>query len=124
MVYMMVKYGMMLCVLGIVEEMCVDGIVLNMLWLCMMVVIVVVQNLLGGDEVMVWFCKFEVYVDVVYVIVNKFVIEYIGKMLLCEDVFVEFGVIDLLVYDCVLGVMFGVDLWVEDVNLLGYFLVQ
>lgn len=42
MVYMMVKYGMMLCVLGIVEEMCVDGIVLNMLWLCMMVVIVVV----------------------------------------------------------------------------------
>lgn len=79
--------------------------------------------MLGGDEVMVWFCKFEVYVDVVYVIVNKFVIEYIGKMLLCEDVFVEFGVIDLLVYDCVLGVMFGVDLWVEDVNLLGYFLV-
>ena len=39
--------------------------------------------------------------------------EYTGNTLLCEDVLLESGVTDLSVYDCVPGSDLGVDLWVD-----------
>lgn len=118
--YMMAKYGMTLCALGIAEEMRADGIASNTLWPRTMVATAAVQNLLGGDEAMARSRKPEVYADAAYVIVNKPATEYTGKTLLCEDVLVESGVTDLSVYDCVPGATLGVDLWVEDANPPGY----
>lgn len=51
-VYIMVKYGMSLCVLGMVDEY-VGKVGVNVFWLCMVINIVVVCNYLGG-EMVVW----------------------------------------------------------------------
>lgn len=40
--YIFVKFGMMMVIFGFVVEFVCDGIVVNMLWLCIMIVIVVV----------------------------------------------------------------------------------
>jgi citronellol/citronellal dehydrogenase len=118
--YMMAKYGMTLCALGIAEEMRGQGIASNTLWPRTMVATAAVQNLLGGDEAMGRARKPEVYSDAAYVIFNKPAGEFTGNMLLCEDVLVDSGVTDLSVYDCVPGAELGVDLWVEQPNPPGY----
>src|SRR5690625_1259687 len=48
--YMMAKFGMTLCALGMAEELRADGIASNTLWPRTMVATAAVQNLLGGDE--------------------------------------------------------------------------
>ena len=50
--YMMAKFGMTLCALGIAEELRDEGIASNTLWPRTMVATAAVQNLLGGDEAM------------------------------------------------------------------------
>ncbi|MGO9525160.1 SDR family oxidoreductase, partial [Mycobacterium sp.] len=87
--YMMAKFGMTLCALGIAEEMRDEGIASNTLWPRTMVATAAVQNLLGGDEAMGRARKPEVYSDAAYVILNKPAREYTGNTLLCEDVLVE-----------------------------------
>ncbi|WP_343603110.1 NAD(P)-dependent oxidoreductase [Mycobacterium sp.] len=118
--YMMAKFGMTLCALGIAEELRDDGIASNTLWPRTLVATAAVQNLLGGDEAMARARKPEVYADAAYVILNKPAREYTGNSVLCEDVLVESGVTDLSVYDCTPGGQLGVDLWVESVNPPGY----
>jgi citronellol/citronellal dehydrogenase len=118
--YMMAKYGMTLCALGIAEEMRADGIASNTLWPRTLVATAAVQNLLGGAEAMSRARKPDVYADAAYVVFNKPAREYTGNSLLCEDVLVESGVTDLSVYDCVPGSELGVDLWVETPNPPGY----
>ncbi len=118
--YMMAKYGMTLCALGIAEELRSEGIASNTLWPRTMVATAAVRNLLGGDEAMARARKPEVYADAAYVIVNMPATEYTGNTVLCEDVLVESGVTDLSVYDCVPGSQLGVDLWVDDPNPPGY----
>ena len=118
--YMMAKYGMTLCALGIAEELRSEGIASNTLWPRTMVATAAVRNLLGGDEAMARARKPEVYADAAYVIVNMPANEYTGNTVLCEDVLVESGVTDLSVYDCVPGSQLGVDLWVDDPNPPGY----
>jgi citronellol/citronellal dehydrogenase len=118
--YMMAKFGMTLCALGIAEEMRDEGIASNTLWPRTMVATAAVQNLLGGDEAMGRARKPEVYADAAYVILNKPSREYTGNMALCEDVLVESGVTDLSVYDCIPGSQLGVDFWVDGVNPPGY----
>jgi citronellol/citronellal dehydrogenase len=118
--YMMAKYGMTLCGLGMAEELRADGIASNTLWPRTMVATAAVQNLLGGAEAMARARKPEVYSDSAYVIFNKPATEYTGNTLLCEDVLVDSGVTDLSVYDCVPGSELGVDLWVETPNPPGY----
>ncbi len=117
--YMMAKYGMTLCALGIAEEARQYGIASNTLWPRTMVATAAVQNLLGGDEAMARSRKPAVYADAAYAILNK-PSSYTGNTLLCEDVLVESGVTDLSVYDCVPGSQLGVDLWVESPNPPGY----
>ncbi|AMO60499.1 short chain dehydrogenase [Mycolicibacterium phlei] len=118
--YMMAKFGMTLCALGIAEEMREHGIASNTLWPRTMVATAAVQNLLGGDEAMARSRKPEVYADAAYVILNKPAREFTGNTLLCEDVLVDNGVTDLSVYDCVPGSDLGVDLWVDSPNPPGY----
>ncbi|MFZ0834244.1 MAG: NAD(P)-dependent oxidoreductase [Mycobacterium sp.] len=118
--YMMAKYGMTLCALGIAEELRDEGIASNTLWPRTMVATAAVQNLLGGEAAMARSRKPEVYADAAYVVVNKPANEFTGNTLLCEDVLVESGVTDLSVYDCVPGSELGVDLWVDTPNPPGY----
>jgi citronellol/citronellal dehydrogenase len=118
--YMMAKYGMTLCALGIAEELRDVGIASNTLWPRTLVATAAVQNLLGGDEAMAKARKPEVYADAAYAIFNKPAREYTGNTVLCEDVLLESGVTDLSVYDCVPGSELGVDLWVDTPNPPGY----
>ncbi|MBO0677643.1 NAD(P)-dependent oxidoreductase [Mycolicibacterium sp. S2-37] len=118
--YMMAKFGMTLCALGIAEEMREAGIASNTLWPRTMVATAAVQNLLGGDEAMARSRKPEVYADAAYAVVTKPAREYTGQSLLCEDVLLDAGVTDLSVYDCVPGSDLGVDLWVDTPNPPGY----
>ncbi len=118
--YMMAKFGMTLCALGIAEELRDQGIASNTLWPRTMVATAAVQNLLGGDEAMARSRKPEVYADAAYAILNKPAREYTGNTLLCEDVLLESGVTDLSVYDCIPGSELGVDFWVDSANPPGY----
>ena len=118
--YMMAKFGMTLCALGIAEELRQYGIASNTLWPRTMVATAAVQNLLGGDESMARSRKPDVYADAAYVILNKSAAEYTGNTLLCEDVLLESGVSDLSVYDCIPGSDLGVDFWVDSANPPGY----
>ncbi|MGH3676684.1 MAG: SDR family oxidoreductase [Mycobacterium sp.] len=118
--YMMAKYGMTLCALGIAEELRGDGIASNTLWPRTIVATAAVQNLLGGDQAMAQARKPEVYADAAYAILNKPAREFTGNTLLCEDVLVDSGVTDLSVYDCVPGSDVRVDLWVDTPNPPGY----
>ena len=118
--YMMAKFGMTLCALGIAEEMRAAGIASNTLWPRTMVATAAVQNLLGGDAAMARSRKPEVYSDAAYAIITRPAREYTGHTLLCEDVLLESGVTDLSAYDCMPGRELGVDFWVEGVNPPGY----
>ncbi|MDT5348797.1 MAG: citronellol/citronellal dehydrogenase [Mycobacterium sp.] len=118
--YMMAKFGMTLCALGMAEELRDEGIASNTLWPRTLVATAAVQNLLGGEEAMATARKPDVYADAAYVILNKPSRDYTGNSVLCEDVLFESGVADLSVYDCMPGAKLGVDLWVEEVNPPGY----
>ena len=118
--YMMAKYGMTLCALGIAEEMREAGIASNTLWPRTMVATAAVQNLLGGDEAMARSRKPEVYSDAAYAILRQPAREYTGQTLLCEDVLLANGVTDLSVYNCSPDGELGVDLWVQSPNPPGY----
>jgi citronellol/citronellal dehydrogenase len=118
--YMMAKFGMTLCALGMAEELRDDGIASNTLWPRTLVATAAVQNLFGGDEAMARSRKPDVYADAAYVILNKPATEFTGNTLFCEDVLVDSGVTDLSVYDCTPGGNLQVDLWVETPNPPGY----
>lgn len=118
--YMMAKFGMTLCALGMAQELRDDGIASNTLWPRTLVATAAVRNLLGGEAAMARARKPDVYADAAYVILNKPATEYTGNSVLCEDVLVESGVTDLSVYDCTPGGELGVDLWVESPNPPGY----
>ena len=118
--YMMAKYGMTLCALGIAEEMRDAGIASNTLWPRTAIATAAVQNLLGGDEMMKRSRKPEVYADSAYAVMSRPAREFTGNSLLCEDVLLDSGVTDLSVYDCVPGTELGVDFWVDSPNPPGY----
>jgi NAD(P)-dependent dehydrogenase (short-subunit alcohol dehydrogenase family) len=118
--YMMAKYGMTLCALGMAEELREAGIASNTLWPRTMVATAAVQNLLGGDEAMARSRKPEVYSDAAYAVLTKPAREFTGNTLLCEDVLVDSGVTDLSVYECMPGSTLGVDFWVDSANPPGY----
>ena len=117
--YMMAKFGMTLCALGIAEELRDQGIASNTLWPRTLVATAAVKNLLGGDEAMARARKPDVYADAAYAVLSK-PASYTGHSLLCEDVLLESGVTDLSTYDCVPGSDLGVDLWVDTPNPPGY----
>src|SRR6202162_3964137 len=114
--YMMAKYGMTLCALGIAEELREARIASNTLWPATVGGRAAVQNLLGGEEAMARSRKPAVYSDAAYAVLNRPAREFTGNTLLCEDVLVDSGVTDLSVYDCIPGSTLGVDFWVDSAN--------
>jgi len=118
--YMMAKFGMTLCALGIAEELRHYGIASNTLWPRTAIATAAVQNLLGGDEMMARSRKPAVYADAAYAVLRRPAPEYTGQSLLCEDVLLDDGVTDLSVYDFVPGSELGVDFWVDTPNPPGY----
>jgi len=118
--YMMAKFGMTLCALGVAEEMREYGIASNTLWPRTAIATAAVLNLLGGEETMARSRKPEVYADSAYAVMSRPAREFTGNTLLCEDVLLESGVTDLSVYDCVPGAELGVDFWIESANPPGY----
>ena len=118
--YMMAKFGMTLCALGVAEEMREYGIASNTLWPRTAIATAAVQNLLGGDEMMARSRKPAVYADSAYAVMSRPATEFTGNTLLCEDVLLDSGVADLSVYDCVPGAELGVDFWIESPNPPGY----
>jgi citronellol/citronellal dehydrogenase len=118
--YMMAKFGMSLCALGLAEELRDEGIASNTLWPRTSVATAAIQNLRGGQESMNRSRKPEVYADAAYAIFSRPAREYTGRSLLCEDVLLESGVTDLSVYDVVPGSELRVDLWVDSANPPGY----
>ena len=118
--YMMAKFGMTLCALGVAEEMREYGIAPNTLWPRTAIATAAVQNLLGGDEMMARSRKPAVYADSAYAVMSRPAREFTGNTLLCEDVLLDSGVTDLSVYDCVPGSELGVDFWIESPNPPGY----
>src|SRR6185437_13631333 len=111
--YMMAKYGMTLCGLGMAEELRADGIASNTLWPRTMVATAAVQNLLGGDAAMERARKPAIYADAAYAIFNRPARECSGNSFLCEDVLLEEGVTDLSPYSFVPGADLAVDLFVD-----------
>ena len=118
--YMMAKFGMTLCALGVAEEMREYGIASNTLWPRTAIATAAVLNLLGGEETMARSRKPEVYADSAYAVMSRPAAEFTGNTLLCEDVLLDSGVTDLSVYDCVPGSELGVDFWIESPNPPGY----
>jgi len=118
--YMMAKFGMTLCALGVAEEMREYGIASNTLWPRTAIATAAVLNLLGGEETMARSRKPEVYADSAYAVMSRPAREFTGNTLLCEDVLLDSGVTDLSVYDCVPGAELGVDFWIESPNPPGY----
>ena len=68
--YMMAKFGMTLCALGIAEEMRAVGIASTRCGPRTLVATAAVQNLLGGDEAMARARKPEVYADAAYAVLE------------------------------------------------------
>ena len=113
--YMMAKFGMTLCALGIAEEMRAEGIASNTLWPRTMVATAAVQNLLGGEAAMAKSRKPELYADAAYAVITRPSRECTGNTYLCEDVLVEEGVTDFDAYGYVAGGTPQVDLFVDHV---------
>lgn len=114
--YMMAKYAMTLCALGMAEGLRADGIASNALWPRTTVATAAVRNLYGGPEGMARARKPEIYGDAAYAIFTRPATQYTGQALLCEDVLVDDGVTDLSVYDCVPGAALDLALWVDELE--------
>jgi citronellol/citronellal dehydrogenase len=117
--YMLAKFGMTLCALGIAEEMRGAGIASNTLWPRTSVATAAIQNF-RGDDAMRRSRKPEVYADAAYAVITRPAGEFTGNTLLCEDVLLESGVTDLSVYDNVPGLDLRIDLWVDSADPPGY----
>lgn len=109
--YMMAKFGMTLCAMGIATELADEGIASNTLWPRTAVATAACRFVLG-DEGMDLAREPEIYSDSAYVILNKPARECTGNMFLCEDVLLESGVTDLSVYDRVPGADLSLGPWV------------
>lgn len=94
--YMLVKMGMSFVMLGLVVEFGLQGVVVNVLWLCMIIVIDVINMIFGVDSV--GCCMLEILVDVVYVVLICQVVGFSGQFLFDDEVLVQVGIIDLGCY--------------------------
>ncbi len=118
--YTIAKYGMTLCALGLAEELRSDGIASNALWPRTLVATAAVKNLLGGDTAMNQARTPAIYADAAHVVLTSDSTTMTGRALLCEDVLVGAGVVDLGPYSNGSTEDLAVDLFVDEVNPPGY----
>jgi citronellol/citronellal dehydrogenase len=91
--YSMAKYGMSLCVLGLSHELS-GKVAVNALWPRTMIGTAVVQNLLGGAEMLKHSRRPEIVADAAHHILTRPHTELTGNFCLDEDVLRQTGVTD------------------------------
>ena len=97
----MSKYGMSMCVLGMVEEFKKDGIAVNALWPRTAIATSAVKNLLGGEEAIKHSRKPEIVADAAYIILTKPSRKCTGNFFIDEEILIENGITDLGKYSVV-----------------------
>lgn len=101
--YTLAKFGMTLATLGVAAEFRRDGIAANTLWPKTTIATAAVQNLLGGDRVMVASRTPAIYADAAYAVLCAPAGARTGQSLIVEDVLADAGVTDLSGYAAVPG---------------------
>ena len=96
--YTMAKFTMSMCVLGMAEELKVDGIAVNGLWPRTAIATAAVKNVLGGEELMNISRKPEIMADAAYEIFIKDSKEFTGNFCIDDLVLHESGVKDFTNY--------------------------
>jgi citronellol/citronellal dehydrogenase len=92
--YSLAKFGMSLCVLGMAEELKPEGIAVNALWPRTTIATAAVNNLLGGEALMLASRKPEILADAAHMIFSKPSREFTGNFLIDDTFLAENGVTD------------------------------
>jgi citronellol/citronellal dehydrogenase len=92
--YTMSKYGMSLCVLGMAEEFCKEGVAVNALWPKTAIATAAIQNLLGGAEALRRCRQPEIMADAAHAILTRPSRDCTGNFFIDEQVLRETGATD------------------------------
>jgi citronellol/citronellal dehydrogenase len=92
--YTMAKYGMSMCVLGMAEELRLDGIGVNALWPRTAIATAAVRNLLGGEEAVRGSRKPEILADAAHIILTRDSRACTGNFFIDEEVLAHAGTRD------------------------------
>ncbi|MBO9534729.1 MAG: NAD(P)-dependent oxidoreductase [Solirubrobacteraceae bacterium] len=112
--YMMAKYAMSLCALGIAEEQREHGVASNALWPRTTIATAAVNNLLGGAEMMATSRTPEIMADAAYAILTRDAASYTGNAAIDDEVLAEEGITDLEQYSVTPGTtQFTPDLFLD-----------
>ncbi|MDG4667893.1 NAD(P)-dependent oxidoreductase [Mycobacterium sp. 236(2023)] len=117
--YMMAKFGMSLCALGLAEELRSDAIASNTLWPRTSVATAAIRNL-RGEGPLRQSRRPEICADAAYAVFARPAAHFTGMSLLCEDVLIQAGATDLDKYNYCAGTALRVDMWVDSANPPGY----
>jgi citronellol/citronellal dehydrogenase len=99
--YTMAKYGMSMCVLGMAEEFCGDGIAVNALWPRTVIHTAAIAMIPGVDPRM---CRTpEILADAAYIVLNRDARKHTGHFYIDEQVLAAEGVTDLGKYAVLKG---------------------
>jgi len=96
--YTMAKFGMSMCVLGMSEELRVQGIAVNALWPQTAIATAAVMNLLGGPDAIKCCRKPEIMADAAYEVFTRPSAECTGNFFVDEAVLAESGIADMSRY--------------------------
>lgn len=86
--YSIAKYGMSLCVLGLAEELKVDGVAVNALWPRTTIATAAIKNVLGGDKLMRMSRSPEILADAAHLIFTQPAKTFTGNFLI-DDTFLH-----------------------------------
>ncbi|MEH3054052.1 MAG: NAD(P)-dependent oxidoreductase [Patulibacter minatonensis] len=112
--YMMAKYAMTLCAIGIAEEQREHGVASNALWPRTTIATAAVNNLLGGAEMMAASRTPEIMADAAYAILTRDAKAYSGHTAIDDEVLAEEGITDLEPYSVTPGTtQFAPDLFLD-----------
>ncbi len=112
--YMMAKYAMTLCAIGIAEEQREQGVASNALWPRTTIATAAVNNLLGGAEMMAASRTPEIMADSAHAILTRPAREYSGNTAIDDEILAEEGVTDLEQYSVTPGTtQFAPDLFLD-----------
>jgi len=89
--YSIAKFGMSLCVLGLAEELKLDGIAVNALWPRTTIATAAIRNLLGGDQVVRMSRKPDILADAAHLVFSQPVRTFTGNFLIDDTFLHEVG---------------------------------
>jgi citronellol/citronellal dehydrogenase len=96
--YTIAKYGMSMCVLGMAEEFRGKGVAVNALWPRTTIATAAVQNLLGGDEMVLGSRKPDIMADAAHHILTQPSRQCTGNFFIDDEVLAQAGITDLTHY--------------------------